>query len=100
MEQTPPRPRRRAANEAARAAFQEARQAGLVRRHLLKLRYLADHPRTAEDGLPAENSDRVEAQPSPEPTRRQRRRAKPVQPAFDFTTKPAPKQSTSDAEAA
>lgn len=103
MEQPPPRPRRRGANEAARAAFQEARRAGLVRRHLLKLRYLTDHPHAAEDDSPPENGGRVQGRPSPAPVRRSRRRAgrnPPVQLAFDFTTTPPPEQSTSDAEAA
>ncbi|MEV6648017.1 hypothetical protein [Amycolatopsis sp. NPDC051371] len=36
-----PRHHRRRANSAARAAFDEARRAGLVQRHLTKLRYLA-----------------------------------------------------------
>jgi hypothetical protein len=99
VEQLPPRPRRRGANEAARAAFQEARRAGLVRRHLLKLRYLTDHPHVAEDGLPPENGDRFQGQLGAAPRRRSRRKL-PVQLALDFTITPPPEQSTSDAEAA
>ncbi|WP_328611941.1 hypothetical protein OG943_23440 [Amycolatopsis sp. NBC_00345] len=100
MEQTPPGPRRRAANQAARAAFQEARRAGLVRRHLLKLRYLTDHPHVAEHNSPPEDGG-PEPLPAPTPLPRRRSRRNPlVQLAFDFAPEPAPERSTSDAEAA
>lgn len=43
------RHRRRRENAITRTAFDEARRAGLVRRHLTKLRYLAERtPPTAE----------------------------------------------------
>jgi hypothetical protein len=103
VEQTPPGPRRRRANHAARAAFQEARRAGLVRRHLLKLRYLTDHPPVTEHDSSAENGHPERPGPLRAPTplpRRRSRRNPPVQLAFDFTPEPAQERSTSDAEAA
>ncbi|MET7998563.1 hypothetical protein ABZU76_47620 [Amycolatopsis sp. NPDC005232] len=91
------RNRRRAGNQVARALSDEARRAGLVRRHLLKLRYLADHPQQHGENPAA-----------PFPlggTPRRRRRTPPaVQLVFDFAAKKEPKndrttigQSTSDA---
>jgi hypothetical protein len=70
-----------------------------VRRHLLKLRYLADHPHLAEDDSLPEDGGPVQGQFGPAPRRRSRRKV-PVQPTLDFTTTPPPEQSTSDAEAA
>ncbi|MDI5980325.1 hypothetical protein [Amycolatopsis magusensis] len=46
---------RRAGNRAARAAFEEARRAGLAQRHLRKLHYLSRHPHRAR--LPPEPSE-------------------------------------------
>jgi hypothetical protein len=43
-QQPAPRHARRRANRAARAAFDEARRAGLVQRHLMKLHHLAAPP--------------------------------------------------------
>ncbi|MEV6628578.1 hypothetical protein AB0M83_36915 [Amycolatopsis sp. NPDC051106] len=52
-EQPAGRHRRRRANRATRTALDEARRAGLVRRHLTKLRYLADRAgRVPEPGEP------------------------------------------------
>ncbi len=56
------RHRRRRTNRVARTTLDEARRAGLVRRHLTKLRYLAERaarapaPEPAPDG-PASTSD-------------------------------------------
>ncbi|MEU4674979.1 hypothetical protein AB0F91_45335 [Amycolatopsis sp. NPDC023774] len=90
------RNRRRAGNRAARALFDEARRAGLVRRHLLKLHYLADHPQHGENPV---------APFLVGGTPRRRRRTPPaVQLVFDFAPeaepnndRTAPRQSTSDA---
>ncbi|MGW5717592.1 hypothetical protein ACWEVP_15615 [Amycolatopsis sp. NPDC003865] len=46
------RHRRRRNNRAARAAFDEARRAGLVRRHLIKLQYLAERGKSAPAPAP------------------------------------------------
>ncbi|WIX83155.1 hypothetical protein QRX50_21540 [Amycolatopsis carbonis] len=97
MDHNESRNRRRAGNRVARAWFDEARRAGLVRRHLLKLRYLADHPQQHGESAVA-----------PFPlggTPRRRRRAPPaVQLVFDFGPEEEPNsdrtttgQSTSDA---
>ncbi|WP_326564888.1 hypothetical protein VSH64_23840 [Amycolatopsis rhabdoformis] len=96
MTQNESRYRRRAGNQVARAVFDEARRAGLVRRHLLKLRYLADHPQ-----------QHGESPPAPFPlggTPRKRRRKPAVQLAFDFeqpteaeADRTTTGQSTSDA---
>ncbi|WP_410589782.1 hypothetical protein [Amycolatopsis sp. lyj-23] len=48
------RHRRRRANSAARAVLDEARRAGLVQRHLTKLRHLTDRSRTGGTGPLAE----------------------------------------------
>jgi hypothetical protein len=48
------RHRRRRANSAARAVLDEARRAGLVQRHLTKLRYLTARSRTGGTGPLAE----------------------------------------------
>lgn len=55
MDHEPPggRHRRRRANRVTRTALDEARRAGLVRRHLTKLRYLAERAeRAPEPGRP------------------------------------------------
>ncbi|WP_432846035.1 hypothetical protein ACQPXB_36185 [Amycolatopsis sp. CA-161197] len=97
MDHNESRNRRRAGNRAARALFDEARRAGLVRRHLLKLRYLADHP---------QQQGETPAVPFPlDGTPRRRRRTPPaVQLVFDFAPEGEPNddrtttgQSTSDA---
>jgi hypothetical protein len=59
------RHRRRRANHVTRGVLDEARRAGLVQRHLTKLRYLADpagnapppEPREPATGAPASTSD-------------------------------------------
>ncbi|MGW4484936.1 hypothetical protein ACWEOE_13965 [Amycolatopsis sp. NPDC004368] len=85
VDQNESRHRRRAGNQAARPMFAEARRAGLVRRHLLKLRYLADHPR-----------QHGETAPTPFPvagTPRKRRKPPEVQLAFDFADQPERRDS-------
>ncbi|MEA5366906.1 hypothetical protein VA596_45765 [Amycolatopsis sp., V23-08] len=47
-----PRHRRRRSNRAVRAALDEARAAGLVQRHLLKLHHLAAQSRRCPAGPP------------------------------------------------
>lgn len=48
--QPAPRHRRRRANRVARAAFDEARRAGLVQRHLMKLHHLTARPTAVPEG--------------------------------------------------
>ena len=91
------RNRRRAGNRVARALFDEARRAGLVRRHLLKLRYLADHPQQHGENPAAPFP--VDGTPC-----RPRRTPPAVQLVFDFAPEAEPNndrtttgQSTSDA---
>ncbi|MFI5613353.1 hypothetical protein [Amycolatopsis sp. NPDC051903] len=92
MDQNEPRRRRRAGNQAARSVFEEARRAGLVRRHLLKLRYLADHPQHGE------NPRRIAEPPAPDATpRRRRRKENAVQLLFDFA-QPEPQEGKPESD--
>jgi hypothetical protein len=52
--QPTPREQRRRANRAARLVFEEARRAGLVRRHLVKLRHLDERDRSVRPDATAE----------------------------------------------